>query len=290
MVDQIESVEQHVPSLALRRDERDDIELQLLLDAMLRYGGCDFRFFNQSVLRRRVADALRSEGLVTISALQERILHSDRAFASFIVAMSGGTSQLFSEPGLLRAFRDNVLPLLRTYSFVRLWVPSAGTGGDAYSIAALFAQAGVLDRTVIYATFFNDVSVSIAKAGLYRHERRSRLEGAARLAGLDDSIDQYFDVEEDSAVPNERLRASVMVGRHNPATDGSINEFHGIVSRGVLPLLNGASQFRVHSLFFESLVRLGFLVLGSNESIVRTAHEGAFRQVTPEHAIFRRLR
>jgi chemotaxis protein methyltransferase CheR len=290
MVEQVESVEKHIPALALRRDERDDIELQLLLDALLRYGGCDFRFFNQSVLRRRVADALRSEGLETISALQERVLHSDRAFASFVVAMSGGTSTLFSEPALLSAFRANVIPLLRTYSFVRVWVPGTGTGGDAYSLAALFAEAGILDRSVIYATFFNDVSVSIAKAGLYRHEKRARLEGAAKLSGLERPIDEYFDIDEEFAVPSERLRASVMVGRHNPATDGSLNEFHAIVSRGVLPLLNGASQFRVHSLFFESLVRLGFLSLGGNESIARTAHEGAFRQVTPEYPIFRRLR
>ena len=290
MVEQVESLEQYVPALSLRRDEREDIELQLLLDALLRYGACDFRFFNQSVLRRRVADALRAEGLETISALQERVLHSDRAFASFVVAMSGGTSQLFADPGLLHAFRDSVVPLLRTYSFVRIWVPGAGTGGDAYSLAALLDEAGILERTVIYATFLNDVSVSVSKAGLYRHERRSRLEGAAKLAGLERPIDTYFEIDEEFAIPSERLRASVMVGRHNPATDGSINEFHAIVSRGVLPLLNGASQFRAHSLFFDSLVRLGFLALGNNESIVRTAHEGAFRQVTPDQPIYRRLR
>jgi chemotaxis protein methyltransferase CheR len=290
MVEQVESLEQYVPSLNLRRDERTDIELQLLLDALLRYGGCDFRFFNQSVLRRRVADALRAEGLETISALQERVLHSDRSFASFVVAMSGGTSALFTEPELFRAFRDSVIPLLRTYSFVRVWVPGSGTGGDAYSLAALFEEAGILDKTVIYATFFNDVSVSIAKTGLYRHEKRSRIEGSAKLAGLERPLETYFEVDEEFAVPSERLRSSVMVGRHNPATDGSINEFHAIVSRGVLPLLNGASQFRAHSLFFDSLVRLGFLALGHSEGISRTAHEGAFRQVTPDQPIFRRLR
>ncbi|HEY5341262.1 MAG TPA: CheR family methyltransferase [Candidatus Aquilonibacter sp.] len=290
MVEQVELVGQPLPTLNLRRDERGDIELQLLLDALLRYGSCDFRFFNQSVLRRRVADALRSEGLETISALQERVLHSDRAFASFVVAMSGGTSTLFADPPALRAFRDNVIPLLRTYSFIRVWVPGAGTGGDAYSLAALFKEARILDRTVIYATFFNDATVAVAKAGLYRHDKRARMEGAAKLAGLESPACAYFDIDEAFAVPNQRLRDSVLLGRHNPATDGSINEFHAIVSRGVLPLLNGASQFRAHALFFESLVRLGFLSLGSSENIVKTAHEGAFRQVTAEQPIFRRLR
>jgi chemotaxis protein methyltransferase CheR len=290
MASQIESLEQHVPALNLRRDERADIELQLLLDSLLRYGGCDFRFFNQSVLRRRIADALRSEGLETISALQERVLHSDRAFASFVVSMTGGTSALFAEPAQLLAFRDNVIPLLRTYSFVRVWVPGSGTGGDAYSVAALLHEAGMLDRAVIYATFLNEVSASIAKTGLYRHERRSRLEGQAKLAGIESPLTEYFEIDEEVAVPREILRENVMVGRHNPATDGSLNEFHAIVSRGVIPLLNGASQHRVHSLFFDSLIRLGFLVLGNGENISRTAHEGAFRQINPDHPIYRRLR
>jgi chemotaxis protein methyltransferase CheR len=290
VVEQVESLEQHVPSLNLRRDEREDIELQLLLDALLRYGACDFRFFNQSVLRRRVADALRAEGLETISALQERVLHSDRAFASFVVAMSGGNSALFADPALFAAFRENVIPLLRTYSFIRIWVPGAGTGGDAYSIAALLDEAGILSRSVIYATFFNEIAAGVAKAGLYRHERRARLEGSATLAGLVKPVETYFDIDDDVAVPNERLRAAVMVGRHNPATDGSINEFHAIVSRGTLPMLNGASQYRAHSLFYESLVRLGFLALGASESVASTAYEGAYRHMSADQPIFRRLR
>ena len=289
MVEQVE-VGTEIPTLSLRRDERFDIELQLLLDAVLRYGACDFRTFNQSVLHRRIADAMRAEQLETISALQERVLHSDRAFATFVVAMCGGMSTLFSDPGILRAVRDSVVPLLRTYSFVRIWVASAGTGGGAYSLAALLAEAGILERTVIYATFLNDVVASVAKAGLYRHEGRARLEGASRLAGIEKSIDEYFDVDESHVVPKEQLRSSVVTGRHNLATDGSINEFHAIVSRGLVPLFNGAVQHRAQTLYFESLARLGFLVLGPGETIAKTAHEGAYRQVRPDGPIYRRLR
>jgi chemotaxis protein methyltransferase CheR len=288
-------VEQVTPEAAsvalnLRRDDLPDIELQLLLDALLRYGACDFRGFNQAVLRRRIADAMRAEGLATISGLQERLLHDERAFASFVSSIRGSASALFADPGLFRSFGTNVIPLLRTYSFIRIWVPGAGPGSDAYAIAALLDEAGILERTVVYATFVNDASVAIAKSGLSRHAGRSNLEASARLAGLEAPLANYFDLDESFVSPNERLRESVMFARHNPVSDASINEFHAIVARGFLPLLNGAVQYRLHSLLFESLTHLGFLALGNGESIAHSAHEGAFRQVSQDQPIFRRLR
>jgi len=282
--------ESGVEVLNLRREERTDIELQLLLDAVLRYGACDFRNFNQAQLHRRVADSLRVEGLDSISSLQERVLHNDRAFATFAVSMTGGLSTLFADPPWLRAVRDSVIPLLKTYAFVRIWVASSGTGGGAYALAALLAEAGMLERSVIYATCLNDVAVAVAKAALYRHPGRARLDGCAKLAGLEGSLDRYFDIDDAHAVPKECLRSSVMLGRHNLSTDSSINEFHAVVSRGIVPLLNGAAQFRAHSLFYESLARLGFLVLGQGESVEKTVHEGAFRRILPDQPIYRRMR
>jgi chemotaxis protein methyltransferase CheR len=277
-------------ALNLRRDDLADIELQLLLDALLRYGACDFRPFNQAVLRRRIADAMRAEGVETISGLQERLLHDERAFASFVSSIRSSASALFADPGLFRAFVTSVIPLLRTYSFVRIWVPGAGPSSDAYALAALLDEAGLLDRTVVYATFVNDASVAIAKAGLYRHAGRASLEAGARLAGLEASLTTYFELDHEFAAPKERLRENVMFARHNPASDASINEFHAIVARGFLPLLNGAAQYQLHALLFESLTHLGFLALGSGEAVVHSPHEGAFRQVSPDQPIFRRLR
>lgn len=284
------ALEVAAPALNLRRDELADIELQLLLDALLRYGACDFRSFNQSMLRRRVADAMRSTNTTTISGLQERMLHDERLFAAFVLSMGGGESQLFSDPRFFRALLGNVVPLLRTYSFVRIWVTSAGTGADAYALAALLDEAGILGKTIVYATCINDVNVAVAKAAGFRHSGRMHLEAAARVAGLEAPLSQYFDIEDDFAAPNERLRDAVMLARHNPATDGSINEFHAIVSRGLLPLLNRTTQFRLHGLMFESTLHLGFLALGPDETLAASAHEGAFRQVTPDKPIFRRLR
>ena len=279
-----------VPTLSLRRDELADIELQLLLDALLRYALCDFRSVNPSVLRRRVADAMRAEGLATITGLQERLLHDERALASFVVSIKATTAGPFADPAFFRAFLVNVVPLLRTYSFIRVWLPNAGPGADAFALAALLDEAGILERTILYSTFINDVSVAIAKTGHYRHGGRAALEAAARVAGLQAPLTNYFDLNEDFASPKERLRESIMLARHNPASDTSINEFHAIVARGFLSLLNAEAQHELHGLFYESLMHLGFLGLGSGESIAHSAHEQTFRQVVQDHPIYRRMR
>jgi chemotaxis protein methyltransferase CheR len=287
MVEQV--AERASQSLPLRRDERSDIELQLLLDALLRYAGCDLRALNQSALRRRIADALRAEDVATISALQDRVLHDDERLVKFVISM-GGPPHLFNDPSFFASLRANVVPLLRTYSFVRIWVPGIGLGADAFSLAAMLDDAGLLDRTIVYATLFTDIAVAISKTFAYPHDGRKRLEARGRLAGFEQPLERYFDIDDATATPVARLRESVMLTRHNPTTDGSINEFHAIVSRGALSILNGAAQHRLHSLFFESLTRLGFLAIGANESVAGTAHERAFRRVTEAHSIFRRLR
>ena len=283
------AAEAHALALNLRHDELPDIELQLLLDALLRYGACDFRCFNQSVLRRRVADAMRGEGVATISGLIERLLHDERAFAGFVTSIKTAAAAPFSDPSFFRALSANVVPLLRTYSFIRIWVPAAGPGADAFALAALLAQAGILGRTILYATFVNDVAVASARFG-FRHAGRNQLETSARASGLEAPLSRYFEVDDEFLIPGEELRESVMLARHNPASDASINEFHAIVARGFAPLLNGAVQFRLHSLIYESLTHLGFLGLGAGESLSHTPHEHAFRRVATEQPLFRRLR
>jgi chemotaxis protein methyltransferase CheR len=277
------------PALNLRREELPDIELQLLLDALLRYGQCDFRCFNPAVLRRRVADAMRAENVGTIAGLIERVLHDEAAFGAFVTSIKSPSSQPFHDPAFFRAFAANVIPLLRTYSFVRIWVPAAGPSASAYALAAVLAQAGILSRAIVYATFINDVCVATAKAG-FRHAGRELFEANARAAGIDGPLSRYFEIDDAYAAPSEELREGLMLARHNPASDASFNEFHAIVARGFAPLLNGAVQFRFHSLAYESLTHLGFLALGAGESLAHTPHENTFRQVATNQSIFRRLR
>ncbi len=233
---------------------------------------------------------MRAEDISTISGLQDRLLHDERALAQFIIAMGGGSSTLFNDPLFLHAFATNVIPLLQTYTFIRVWVPGSGTGGDAFSVAALLKEAGLLERSVVYATCVSEVAVAIAKNATYEQRSEADFIALAREAGITGPLSDSFIVSEHQATPREDLRASVMFARHNPVEDGSINEFHAIVARGLLPLFNGAVQFRIHKLFYESLMHFGFLGLGHNETLANTVHERAFRKVVADQPIFRRMR
>jgi chemotaxis protein methyltransferase CheR len=291
MVGEVEPVSlAAVPPLTPRRDDVHEIELHLLLDALMRFGDYDFRHYNQSVLRRKIAERMRAEGVETISGLQERLLHDECALARFLVLMCGSSPRLFHEPRFFTAFTSSVIPLLRTYSFVRIWLPGVGTGADAYALAAVLEEERLYDKAIIYATSISDVGTAVAKAGVYEYPSTSEFRTLARAAGITTPIEEYFDVNATAVVPNARLRRNVMFARHDPIQDRSINEFHTIVARNVFPMFNGAAQYQLHRLIFESLGRLGFLCLGSNETLAGTVHEHAFRRVDPHQAIFRRMR
>jgi chemotaxis protein methyltransferase CheR len=276
------------PSLEPR--ELEEVELQLFLDALMWVGGYDYRECNQPILRRRVAERMRAEGVATISALQDRVLHDRRAFERFVISMSDGSRELFAAPEFFESFRANVVPLLQTYSFVRIWLPSVGLGEDAYALACLLDDVGLLGRCVIYATSASELGIDVAKSGTYPIASADAFRASLRLAGILGDAEQFVDIEPHQVRFREDLREALMFARHDAASDASINEFHAIVARGVLPQHNGTAQYRLHRLMFESLGRLGFLCLGPGESLIGSVHEGAYRQVVADHPIYRRMR
>src|SRR5690242_9665486 len=142
-----------------------DLELTLLLEAILRFSGHDFTDYAQATLKRRVADRMRIEAVATISGLQERVLHDPEALARFVLAMSSGFGGLFHNPDFFHAFRARVVPLLRTYAFTRVWVPNCACGEDVYSLAVLLREEGLLERTMIYGTDASELAIAAARAG-----------------------------------------------------------------------------------------------------------------------------
>ena len=267
-----------------------DIELQLLLEAVYRVSGYDFREYTPAVVKRRVAERQRSEGAATISGLLERVVHNEAAMARFVHGLSVSPGSLFREPAFFAAFRERVAPMLRTFPFVRIWVPGCGTGEDVYALAIALAETGLASRARIYATDLSESALDQAKAGAidvatledaaYRYAEGG---GARRLR-------DYVSVDGTTALFDPALRQNVLFAQHSLATDTSFNEFHAIVARNVLTQFNKNLAYRVHQVVLESLVRLGYLGLGARESLRFTPHQRAYEELAGTETFYRRVR
>jgi len=291
MVDQIVR-EQKAPQPATdaSRDELADVELSLLLEALVRWSGYDFREYAPALIKRRVAERMRAENAETISGLQERVLHDREALRRFVFSMSTSNSRLFRAPEYFHAFRAKVVPFLRTYSFMRLWFPSCSTGEDVYSIATILFEEGLTERCMIYATDLSDVALAQAREGVYQVQAVEDFANDYRLTGGNLALGAFCEPNDGTVVFRNEVRKNVIFAGHSLATDASLNEFHAVVARGILPQFSKSLQYRVHNLFLQSLTRFGFLCLSSAESLHATPHEGAFRKVDETFPLYRRMR
>jgi chemotaxis protein methyltransferase CheR len=275
---------------ATREDELAQLELTLLLEAILRFSGHDFTDYAQVTLKRRVAERMRAENVQTISGLQERMLHDPEALARFVLAMSGGHGRLFADPVFFRVFRKHVVPLLRTYTFTRIWVPNCAGGEDAYSIAVLLYDEGLLERAMIYATEVSDLAIAGARSGIFHFDPSNDPRAAYASFAEGTALSDSCEIGDGELRFGENLKRHIIFAQHSLITDSSLNEFHVILARGALRQFNHALQFRVHNLFLNSLIRLGFLCLGAGESLRLTPHERVFRRLSDDAPIYRRMR
>lgn len=267
-----------------------DIELQLLLEAVVRVSGYDFRGYAPTALRRRVAERVRAEGVETISGLQERVLHDPYVLDRLVQAVSVAPNSLFREPEFYADVRTRLVPMLRTFPFVRIWCIGASRGEDAYSLAVMLQEEGLYRRCKIYATEPSTLAVEEAKLGRLPLEMLDEYSRRYLEAGGTSTFLRYVRSDGESASLDPALLENIVFARYHVATDGSFNEFHFITCRNVLPYFSGSLAYRVHGVIFESLVRFGYLGLGSRESLRNSPHHRAFAEVEGARGIYRRVR
>jgi chemotaxis protein methyltransferase CheR len=267
-----------------------DVELQLLLEAIVRITGYDFRNYAATALRRRVAERVRAEGLETISGLQERVLHDPFALERLVQTLSMNATSLFREPEFFAAFRATIVPMLRTFPFVRIWCVGAARGEDAYSLAILLHEEGLYKRCKIYATEPSTLAVEEAKLGRVPIDMLEELAHRYTVAGGASTLMRYVRTDGDQASLDPSLLANIVFARFHVATDASFNEFQVIVCRNVLPYFNRTLAYRVHGLIFDSLIRFGYLGLGERETLRNTPHQRAFSEVAGTQGLYRRVR
>jgi chemotaxis protein methyltransferase CheR len=266
-----------------------DIELKLLLEGVyLRYQH-DFRGYAVSSMRRRVQQAMEHFECSSVSQLQEKVLHQPAIFAQMLQFFTVQVSEMFRDPTYFRALREVVVPVLKTYPSVKLWVAGCSSGEEVWSLAILLEEEDLLSRALIYATDINPDALRAAEAGIYPLDRIAQFSKNYRAAGGTGSLSDYYTSNLHDARFDRRLREHVVFADHSLATDSVFSEVHFISCRNVLIYFNRELQNRATALFHEALVRRGFLGLGSKESLRYTGQAAQFVEADRNERIYQRL-
>jgi len=269
-------------------DEREDIEIDVLLEAVQRRYAYDFRGYARASLRRRLWRRARGEGVGTISGLQERVLHDPRVMDRLLRDLSINVTEMFRDPTFHRAIREQVFPLMRTYPYIRVWNAGCSTGEELYSIAIALHEEGLLDRARLYATDINEDVLARAREGAFPLEHMQRYTENYLRAGGTEGFSSYYTTSGDRAHFDLALTRHAVFAQHNLVSDRSFNEFNLIVCRNVMIYFGRDLQDRVHQLFLGSLSRFGVLALGRKESLKGTVAEALYDPLNRSERIFKR--
>jgi chemotaxis protein methyltransferase CheR len=266
----------------------EEIEIDVLLEAVYRRYGFDFRNYARASLRRRLSRRRDLEGIATMSGLIERLLHDPDCMERLLLDLSINVTAMFRDPDFYRALRRTVVPVLRTYPFLRIWNAGCSTGEETYSLAIMLAEEGLLERTRIYATDINRSVLARARDGVFPLEKMREYTENYQAGGGTRAFSEYYVAAYDGVRFDPALAANVVFAQHNLVADRSFNEFHMLVCRNVLIYFDKTLQDRVHDLFYDSLARFGILALGQKESVVFTPHEHDYQSLDEPQRIYRK--
>ena len=268
----------------------EKIELDCLLDAVYRRYGFDFREYAPASLRRRVNRRVNLEELPSISALQDQLLRDPEVMQRLLLDLSINVTAMFRDPTFHLAFREKVVPMLRTYPFSRIWVAGCSTGEEIYSLAILLEEESLYERTRIYATDINEAVLERARLGVFPLAKMQDYTRNYIGAGGKRAFSDYYTSAYDGAAFDRSLMRNVVFAQHNLAMDRSFNEFHVIICRNVMIYFERSLQERVFELFDDSLARLGVLALGHKESLTTSARADRYKELDPLERLYRKVK
>jgi chemotaxis protein methyltransferase CheR len=268
--------------------EIEDLEIQLLLEALYQRYHYDFRHYARASIKRRLTQARSQLGFSSVSAMQDRVLHDPAMLPRLLGFLTVQVSEMFRDPSYFRALREKVVPHLRTYPSLKVWIAGCSSGEEVYSLAILFREEGLYDRTIFYATDINPEALAAAEAGVYALDRIRKFTENHQRSGGKSSLSDYYTAAYDRAAFDKSLRNRVVFSDHSLVTDAVFAEMHLISCRNVMIYFDRPLQDRAIGLFRESLTRKGFLGLGSKESLRFSAHAAAFSEFAAAEKIYQR--
>lgn len=248
-------------------EEREDLEIDLLLEAIYRLSGFDFREYMRSSIQRRIHNRMNKDHITTVTGLLDKVIHEEGYVNNLINDFSINVTDMFRDPDFFYAFRKKIVPLLRDLPEIRIWHAGCSSGEEVYSMAILMEEEGLAHKTKIYGTDMNERIIAKARKGAFPLKRMQSYTKNYLQAGGTQAFSEYYSTDYQYAYFRPSLSKNIIFAQHNLVTDGSFNEFHVIICRNVIIYFTFDLQVKVFNLFNESLSQGGFLGLGNKESL-----------------------
>jgi chemotaxis protein methyltransferase CheR len=264
-------------------------ELELFLEIIFRVFGYDFRSYNKAHVKRRILHRLSNLELQSISQLQHKVLYEEGYFDLILRDLSINVTEMYRDPGFYKSMREEVIPILRTYPYIKIWHAGCATGEEVYSFAILLQEEGLYERAQIYATDFNPVVLEVAKKAIYPVSKIKDYTLNYQESGGKNSFSEYYVARYDSVIFDQSLKKNIVFAEHNLVTDSVFAEVNLIICRNVLIYFNKDLQNKVISLFTESLIKGGFLGLGSKENLMFTDVFNQYQVIDPKEKIYKKI-
>ena len=268
--------------------DSENIEIELLLEAIFRKYGYDFRNYSRASLKRRINNILLSSKLENLATMQHRVLYDKKFFDSVLLDLTVNVTEMFRDPTFYRALREKVIPVLKTYPFIKIWHAGCATGEEVYSMAILLQEEGLLSKTVLYATDIDDKVLKIAREGIYPLDRIKEYTQNYQKADGSGYFSDYYTAKYEAAIMDSSLKKNIVFSQHNLVTDGIFGEMNLVICRNVLIYFDRDLQNRVLQLFHDSLTRKGILCLGSKETIKFSTVKNLFTEYDGKEKIYKR--
>ncbi len=272
----------------MTQDDLIDIEIKLLMEGIFQVYGYDFREYSEASLRRRLTQWLSGSGFATLSLAQSHLLRDRELFDTLLRGITINVSEMFRDPAFFKAVREQVVPHLKTYPFVKIWHAGCASGEEAYSMAILLLEEGLKGRFRIYATDINEEVIRKAQEGIYPLHEMQHFTKNYQQAGGTGSFSDYYTARYDHAILNSKLRENIVFAAHNLAVDADFGEMNLILCRNVMIYFKQPLKERVLGLFDSSLVPGGFLCLGTKESLDHRRISDRYEEIKPRTQIYRK--
>ena len=270
------------------KDNREKIEIDLLIEAVRRYYGYDFSNYSKAHIKRRMAVFLAKHRYESISEMQHHVLHNSNVFEDFLNNFSINVTEMYRDPDFYKEFREKVIPILNTYPYLKIWIAGCATGEEVYSFAIMLQEESLLERSTIYATDFNSNALQKASRAIYSIDNIKSYTTNYQKSGGKYSFSDYYMANYNSVIIDKSLKKNIVFAEHNLVTYSVFTETNLIVCRNVLIYFDRELQDKVLSLFNSSLITGGFLALGTKETLQFSAVNSNYSAVSKENKIYKK--